>query len=618
MTTGGFYFKRLEARGRDVETAVLEMSKGLNVISGASDTGKSYLVHCLNFMTGSTKPPKPISEGEGYETLWLEIITWSGDVFTLERSLRGKDFGLYRCAMEDVNELGKREVLKEKRGKGSSTSISEFLLGLCKLQNVQLRTNADGNLRPLSFRDFAHLSVINEERIYTEGSPVRASGQFVSKTVEESFFKYLLTGVDDSSVIVAGNDGETAGHRRARLEAIEEIIESIEETLLELTPNPTEIHLQLARLKASAEQTTTAIALDRDRLREEQTRRQTLWSEINKSTTRIEVLSRLVNRFALLDRHYESDLKRLLAMSEVGKYLTELPQADCPLCGTVNPWGSDDDLDQARRACISESEKIALLREDLKSTVIDLQQELTSLDRSVRRSQRSYRHVTQQIEDELLPAEEVSRQELSILLETTSRLERAAALADQMDKLRLQISEIDDAPEKPRKRSAASQQLTAAKTSETSDFCKTVEILLEQWSFPNAGRVTFSETNQDLVVNGKDRASHGKGIRALSYAAFVVGLLRFCREKMRCHPGFVVLDSPLVAYREPDSKREVEKAGIRESFYRSLAKRMKDVQVVIFENEDPPDDIKDKIQYVHFSGDEDGPGQSGFFPVRGS
>lgn len=614
MAAKGFYFSRLEAHGRGRKAAILKLVRGLNVVSGASDTGKSYLVHCFNFMTGAKDPPKPIPESTGYETLWLEIITWDGDVYTLERSLRGKDFRLYACGIDDLDDEIEAEVLKEGRSTAKNRSISQFFLELIGCQSLQIRTNADGKLKSGSFRDFVHLSIINEERIYTEGSPVRATGQYVLKTSEESFFKYLLTGIDDSSVITSEDEGETEGHRQARIEAVEEVIEATEDALNELVDNPDEVAAQLARLKASINQATTAISLDRDRLRQEQARRREIWDDIEASTARTEVLIRLVNRFSLLDQHYESDVKRLKAMAEVGQYLSQMPPTECPMCGTENPWDGSEDIEQQQRACAAEMSRIQMFRDDLTSTVTDIRQQIDTVERGLIRSKRSYDLISQEIDQELLPAQEVTNEELTLLLNTQVRLEQAAVLAEQVKRLEDQLEEIRKSAPKDRRSKSDSEGQVAASTSETNEFCKVVEKLLGEWKFPDTGRVTFSETKQDLVINGKDRASHGKGIRALSYSAFVIGLLRFCRKKKRCHPGLVVLDSPLVAYREPDSQKAVKAAGVKENFYQSLAKPLRDTQVIIFENEDPPADIVKQICYEHFSGDKKGKMRSGFFP----
>ena len=148
---------------------------------------------------------------------------------------------------------------------------------------------------------------------------------------------------------------------------------------------------------------------------------------------------------------------------------------------------------------------------------------------------------------------------------------------------------------------------TMATTSEMERFSSSVQELLEAWKFPGIGRGSFSEKDQDLVISGQPRISHGKGVRALTCSAFIVGLLRHCLTEKIPHPAVVLLDSPLVAYREPDSDasfaedEQLRMAGVKDAFYRSLAGGDALGQVIVFENEDPPDDIKGAFTRIHFS-----------------
>lgn len=84
-------------------------------------------------------------------------------------------------------------------------------------------------------------------------------------------------------------------------------------------------------------------------------------------------------------------------------------------------------------------------------------------------------------------------------------------------------------------------------------FSQTVENLLKAWHFPEAQRVHFDTSTRGLVIAGKRRGSRGKGMRAITHAAFTLGLMDYCRQNTKPHPGFAVLDSPLLAYRPPDA-----------------------------------------------------------------
>jgi hypothetical protein len=164
-------------------------------------------------------------------------------------------------------------------------------------------------------------------------------------------------------------------------------------------------------------------------------------------------------------------------------------------------------------------------------------------------------------------------------------------------------------------KSAVPKITSTATTGEMDEFAQTVEGILKAWKYPNAGRVVFSETNQDLVIGEHTRSSHGKGVRALTCAAFILGIMQHCKKKELPHPFVSILDSPLVAYQEPDGDGETQslkQAGVKDAFYTSLASAFVGGQVIIFENEDPPNELAGTLVKHHFTGTNSG--RRGLFP----
>ena len=56
----GFYISNLHVTGLTNKQAKITFEKGFNVVSGLSDTGKSYIFACINYMLGGSNPPKAI------------------------------------------------------------------------------------------------------------------------------------------------------------------------------------------------------------------------------------------------------------------------------------------------------------------------------------------------------------------------------------------------------------------------------------------------------------------------------------------------------------------------------------------------------------------------------
>ena len=98
----------------------------------------------------------------------------------------------------------------------------------------------------------------------------------------------------------------------------------------------------------------------------------------------------------------------------------------------------------------------------------------------------------------------------------------------------------------------------------------------------------------------------------MTYASSVLGLLRFAERESRPHPGFVVLDSPLVVYRAPDPDESLP-TEVKAAFFRGTAAQFKERQVLVLENEDPPTDLGG-VNVIRFTKSVDG--RYGFFPAH--
>jgi hypothetical protein len=80
--------------------------------------------------------------------------------------------------------------------------------------------------------------------------------------------------------------------------------------------------------------------------------------------------------------------------------------------------------------------------------------------------------------------------------------------------------------------------------------------------------------------------------------------MEFCVNRNMPHPGFVVLDSPLVTLRGADKETQEDEAitdDMKQQFYTSLSDTPMDRQIIVIGNDDPPNNIIDKINYIRFT-----------------
>lgn len=63
----------------------LDFIDGLNIVCGPSNTGKSYILQCIDFMFGAGT--KPFDESTGFDTVKMVVETKDGYTVSLERQL---------------------------------------------------------------------------------------------------------------------------------------------------------------------------------------------------------------------------------------------------------------------------------------------------------------------------------------------------------------------------------------------------------------------------------------------------------------------------------------------------------------------------------------------------
>lgn len=435
------------------------------------------------------------------------------------------------------------------------------------------------------------------------------------KTPEYATFKLFLTGVDDGALVSQAREDAASQSKAAKIEMIDELIANYESKIDEASGSPEDLRSQLGRLEESLARERASLLVCEEQYRKLSDRRKELWSKAQNGNDRQNEINELLARFKLLDDHYSSDLLRLEGIREAGLLVEALSPKDCPLCGASpeqqhRDKDCDGNLEAAVIAADVESAKIIQLRNELKDTVNQLCDERDSFAR-----------LMPKINEELLMLDEAikafdpgltaQRASYSELVEKRSEIKSFLSQVDQLSDLRTRRESLEKSIE------ADGGQLTGATDLSSAicdQFALKVESLLKAWNFPEAERVHFEQSDRDLVINGKRRGSRGKGMRAVTHAAFTLGLMEFCKEQDRPHPGFVVLDSPLLAYREPEGKEDdLRGTDVQEKFYEYLA-GMKDGQVIIIENTDPPSDIASRPTSVFFSKNPH-QGQYGFFPA---
>lgn len=617
MSIPGFRIRHLSFHGPEREAAAVEFGPGLNVLYGASDTGKSFVVDAIDFMLGGKPPLRDIPERVGYDRVLMGIESISGEGHTLSRSADGGRFTLYPGLHTDPKAIDREgHELSDQHSDRNTDNLSSLLLQLCELSGKRVRRNKAGDTNSLSFRNIARLQIVTETEITAQRSPL-SDGNPTADTPNFATFKLLLTGVDDSALRGGKAATPEDQSREAQLGLLDSLIDDYQTRLKQLTKTPDELSDQMERLDTSLSREVERLAVTEAEYRKVTSRRRELRNRLEEGRDRLAEIASLLERFALLARHYDSDMARLRGIEEAGTLFEVLGHAICPLCGAApehhrHEASCDGDVDAIVAAARGEIAKIELLRNELTDTRTALEKEAVHFDRRLPKFEEELRTIASQLEQTIAP--ELSRRRTGY-----------GDLADKRGEVREALALLETLQDMEQRRDALTQSGGGERSANVSDgdlpsavaekFALKVEAILKQWHFPEAERVFFDPKSRDLMIAGKQRTARGKGLRAITHAAFTIGLLEYCREQATPHPGFVVLDSPLLAYRAPDGiEDDLTGTDLNEQFYGYLASLPDSRQVIIVENSNPPAAIMARPQSHMFSRNPHG-GRFGFFPL---
>jgi prefoldin subunit 5 len=612
----GLRLRRLGFFGPQKPAASVTFGSGLNVLYGASDTGKSFVVEAIDFMMGGKPPLREIPERVGYDRVLLGVETLDGEAFTIVRSVDGGSFLLYEGLHEEPpGQDVQAKVLAEQHSEKNDTNLSTFLLGHCGLAGKRVRKNARGETNSLSFRNIARLMIVTETEITQQRSPL-SDGNVVADTSNLSTFKLLLTGVDDSALVTGAQREPEELSREAQLQLLDQLLGDYRDRLKELTKSPNELQEQLQKIESSLRQHADQLSATEATFQQTAGRRRELRKKLEESRDRRNEVGALLERFSLLDRHYVSDIERLRAIEEGGTLFGVLGSASCPLCGAEPSHHRansecDGNIDAVVEAARMEIAKIELLRTELAVTISELHREGTSFDRRMPTVVQELEEISGQVDRLIAPKLAKLRSSYSEFADKRSEVREALALLATVQDMERRLADLGKG-QNDRTQTVVAQGDIPASVAES--FAQSVEAILNAWHFPEAGRVFFDAKTRDLVIAGKQRVARGKGLRAITHAAFTLGLLDYCRTNVKPHPGFVILDSPLLAYREPDgTDDDLTGTDLKEQFYGYLQSLADDRQVIVVENTDPPPAIKSLEQVKMFSKNPHS-GRYGLFP----
>ncbi|MCY9590328.1 hypothetical protein PC41400_19220 [Paenibacillus chitinolyticus] len=603
MTTKGFFLTKLCLLGKNELMTEIEFKKGLNVIMGPTNTGKSFLFECINFMLGGKDAPEQIDEIVDYEyhTIFLELESNDGLKFTFERQLSGGNFKKYNCPIHELTTESKFQNLSQKHSE-KKESMSKFLMSLTGYKNTNLfiKTNKNNKLRRFTYRNYNDFILIDEVKIIAKESPVHSDNN-KTKTAEEAAFRLILTNKDDSELsenVVASNSGSVY---TAQVGLIDRLINDLELNISNLTPLQSEVDLDAIIKGLTLKR--SGISSEIEKLTDS---RKKLWKNIQQDESKLLSTYELLKRFLLLKDQYETDMQRINFLIEGDHFFSLLNYEKCPHCNQTLTLNNGElacshlEIEQKKESYKIELQKLLFHLEDLNSTIESMNEEVSSINTKLVDDKEDYNKLSKVLDEQLEPEILIIEEELQGILKNQKTINEVEQKKHTLNKLLDEKRNILDLIGSEPDTGATSEQLLDY-TKFYDDLCESIKYFLTGWKYPGFESVKFDVKQKDILISGKARRLFGKGYRSISYSAFVLGVMKYCNLKDLPHPGIVILDSPITSYKEEDGDEDKTSDDLQSRFFEFLAEVTLNNQVIILENKKPSEEVIKEINFIEFT-----------------
>ena len=356
----------------------------------------------------------------------------------------------------------------------------------------------------------------------------------------------------------------------------------------------------VAEISEDIDKLLTQIAAAEDVLEQAVEENHTLAMSISDLDNQLAECSMLKDRYASLRTQYESDVRRLTFIAEGDMRRENMTTIEhCPFCnGILKKEQSKSCLE----AAIYEVKKIELKINDLRAADGDINRETEGLNHKRDSLITERKKVQSLIRGDLQPRVDELRDKM---ISYTAALEKAKAkemveafaqiLQEQLEAI---TSNNDEAAQKNSNFNITSQINEYI----TSPISKHLETLLKECNYDNFVGARFDETLCDVVVNGSDKMSQGKGFRAFLNAVMAIALQEWLADYDLYQPHLLVMDSPILSLKEKEENigTEVTTDGMRSGLFKYMVEHQKNRQTIILENEIPNIEYSN-VNLIHFT-----------------
>ncbi len=601
-----FYIKTIRILTKKGTVSNLSLNPGLNIIVGPSNTGKSLILDCIDYLFGGDA--KRISkEALQIQKVFLDLDA-NGDSVTLSRELGSND--IYVSGNSDIKYDG---IYSAKKGSPKKPAINEYWLRLMGIyEPVTIFSAANGKTQALTVRTFIHSFMIDETRMIGENSILKNSHGW-SKNIPVPTISALLYFATGNNYIAETEDKklqeEAVNARKfASKRMVDRSLAALRDKQFTSIDTDKETR-SVPELEKEINTILNQISAAEKSLTDASDQSQELSRSIINIDDQLAESEMLRKRYDSLRSQYESDIKRLTFIAEGDVHKDVVEGLDrCPFCNGELP---KDKTQSCVDAAIEEVKKIEMKINDLRSAAEDLAREILLLSEKRTEVLSEREKLQEVIRGEIKPQIDNLREKL---VEYTSALDHAKekymvqSMVEILEKELVRVNQEDD-------NELASKFNVKAKILEVlkGPLDKKLNEILSEVNYDHFVNARFDEDICDVSVNGSDKMTQGKGFRAFLNTILSVAVQEVLNEYDLYHTYLLVLDSPIMSLKEKKydiSDSEKTSEGMRNGLFRYFVDHELNRQTIVLENDLPYVDYRD-ANIIRFTKIDDGESRYG-------
>ena len=411
--------KKLVLTGNGKRDAVINFHEGLNVIAGASDTGKSFAFECINFILGSSEVPSCPPEAKGYQTVYMEIKdSCQQEIFTLKRDFSKDDNKSIFICYSEYKDIGQSTFEKLSAIHKAKKSLSKKLLDMCDCPyETVIGNKTKGTSQSFTFRSFIPMIMMGELRVTEKHSAIYRMNPKGSNfaTAELTSFQTVISGNDYEKIDKKDNLEIVKAKLRGQIEELSHMIDElrIENANLE-AKNEIKDGLYLTK---KIKEINEFIDCKNEEVKKYEIEFEQLQMESDDIKRKIYRLNDNIDKFHLLKKNYLSDLERLEFIFDAHDLTQQLVDVECPICHSHMQVEEAESSNDYFIALSSEMTKIEIQLSELDDTISDMQSEVEEEEQILKDIEIKSESISQELNTILLPVISEKFAEVQALLE---------------------------------------------------------------------------------------------------------------------------------------------------------------------------------------------------------